>query len=126
MNLTTLLFDLGGQTWDYDDTGLDPTGTLPNGPYRISKLGSSAEPFVEDAGYIRLREVGLSYRIGKAFWDKVNLKVGISGRNMLNFFDYNSYDPEVSNFGSRAISSNIEVNPFPSSKSYYFNITASF
>ncbi|HRI61249.1 MAG TPA: SusC/RagA family TonB-linked outer membrane protein, partial [Saprospiraceae bacterium] len=126
VNLTTLLFDLGGQTWDYDDTGLDPTGQLPNGPYRISKLGSSAEPFVEDAGYIRLREVGLSYRIGKSLWDKVNLKVGVSGRNLLNFFDYNSYDPEVSNFGSRAISSNIEVNPFPSSKSFYFNITASY
>ncbi len=126
VNLTTLLYDLGGQTYDYDDKGLDPTGALTNGPYRISKLGSSAEPFVEDAGYIRLREVGLSYNVGRAIWNKMSLRIGVSGRNLLNFFDYSSYDPEVSNFGFRAISSNIEVNPFPSSKSFFFNISATF
>jgi len=41
-------------------------------------------------------------------------------------FDYPSYDPEVSNFGTHAISSNVEVTPFPSAKSYYFNISATF
>lgn len=126
INLTTLLYDLGGQTHDFDDKGLDPSGALTNGPYRISKLGSSAEPFVEDAGYIRLREVGLSYNIGHALWNKMSLRIGVSGRNLVNFFDYSSYDPEVSNFGFRAISSNIEVNPFPSSKSFYFNVSATF
>lgn len=126
VNLTTLLYDLGGQTWDYDDKTLDPTGQLSNGPYRISQLGANAAPFIENSGYIRLREVGLSYNVGRSLWDKMSLRVGVSGRNLLNFFDYNSYDPEVSNFGFRAISSNIEVNPFPSSKSFFFNISATF
>lgn len=126
VNLTTLLYDLGGMTWDYDDSGLDPSGKLSNGDYRVSQLGSSADPFVENSGYVRLREVGLSYRVGRALWSKMNLRVGVSGRNLLNFFEYNSYDPEVSNFGSRAISSNIEVNPFPSSKSLFLNISATF
>ncbi|MCC7506555.1 MAG: SusC/RagA family TonB-linked outer membrane protein [Saprospiraceae bacterium] len=126
INLTTLLYDLGGQTWDYDETTLDPSGALTNGPYRISQLGANAEPFIENSGYIRLREVGLTYNIGRSLWDKMNLRVGVSGRNLLNFFDYNSYDPEVSNFGFRAISSNIEVNPFPSAKSFFFNVSATF
>jgi hypothetical protein len=26
-----------------------------------------------------------------------NVKVGLSGNNIVNIFDYNSYDPEVSN-----------------------------
>ena len=28
INLTTLLYDLAGTTWDYNDTGLDPNGQL--------------------------------------------------------------------------------------------------
>ncbi|MBK8193677.1 MAG: hypothetical protein IPK76_10890 [Lewinellaceae bacterium] len=53
-------------------------------------------------------------------------RVGFSGRNLLNFFDYSSYDPEVSNFGTDAISSNVEVTPFPSAKSLFFTLGASF
>lgn len=126
INLTTLLYDLSGTTWDFDEKSLDPSGTLSNGDYRLSQLGSSAELYIEDAGYIRLRELGLSYRIGRSLWNKADLRVGVNGRNLLNFFEYNSYDPEVSNFGFRAISSNIEVTPFPSSKSVNFTVSATF
>ena len=126
INLTTLLYDLSGTTWDYDDKGLDPSGKLSNGDYRNSVLGSSAEPYIENTGYLRLREVGLSYHIGRSMWSKADIRVGVSGRNLLNFFKYNSYDPEVSNFGFRAISSNIEVTPFPSSKSVFFTLSATF
>jgi TonB-dependent starch-binding outer membrane protein SusC len=126
INLTTLLYDLSGTTWDYDDKGLDPSGKLSNGDYRNSVLGSSAEPYIENTGYLRLREIGLSYHLGRSLWSKADIRIGVSGRNLLNFFKYNSYDPETSNFGFRAISSNIEVTPFPSSKSVFFTLSAGF
>lgn len=127
INLTTLLSDLSGTSADYDEKNLDPAQKLNNGDYRVSQLGSSAHVFIEDASYIRLREIGLTYKLPKnMFNDKAQVKVGISGRNLINIFDYNSYDPEVSNFGSRAISNAIEVTPFPSSKSLVFTIAATF
>jgi hypothetical protein len=52
--------------------------------------------------------------------------VGFSGTNLLNFFDYNSYDPEVSNFGSGGLSTGVEVNPFPSAKRFNFHAMFSF
>ena len=127
INLSTLLSDLSGTSPDFDDTDLDPSGALANGPFRLAALGATAEPFIEDAGYVRLREVGLSYKIPKSVLNDVaSVRVGVSGRNLLNFFSYNSYDPEVSNFGTTAISSVVEVTPFPSTKSVFFNISASF
>lgn len=127
INLTTLLSDLSGTSADYDEKTLDPANKLVNGDYRVSQLGSSAHVFIEDASYIRLREIGLTYRLPKAmFNDKAQVKIGISGRNLINIFDYNSYDPEVSNFGIRAISNAIEVTPFPSSKSLVFTVAATF
>jgi TonB-linked SusC/RagA family outer membrane protein len=127
INLSTLLFDLNETTHDYDDIDLDPDGTLGNGDYRLSQLGANTEPYVEDAGYIRLREVGLYYTIPRSVLNDVcALTLGFSGTNLVNIFDYNSYDPEVSNFGSGGLSQGVEVLPFPSSKRYNFHIRANF
>jgi TonB-linked SusC/RagA family outer membrane protein len=127
INLSTLLSDIFGTSPDYDDKTLDPTGQKINGAYRLAALGVTARPWVENTSYFRFREIGLSYRLPSEWFNKVaHVKVGVSGRNLINFFTYSSYDPEVSNFGSNAISSNVEVTPFPSSKSVHFNITVNF
>ena len=127
INLSSLLSDIPGTSPDYDGTGLDPMNTLANGPYRLSQLGVSAAPWVEDASYLRLREIGLMYHLPNRWFDnKAKMRVGINARNLINIFDYNSYDPEVSNFGTDAISSSVEVTPFPSAKSYFFTLGATF
>ncbi|MDP4261412.1 MAG: SusC/RagA family TonB-linked outer membrane protein [Bacteroidota bacterium] len=127
INLSTLLSDIFGTSPDYDKKSLDPTGALANGPYRLNALGTTAKPWVEDASYVRIREIGLSYHLPKVWFKNIaDVKVGFSGRNLFNWFKYNSYDPEVSNFGTNAISSNVEVTPFPSAKSFNFNINVNF
>lgn len=127
INLTTLLSDIFGTSPDYDKKTLDPSGQKTNGDYRLASLGSTARAWVEDASYFRLREIGLSYRLPKEWFKNIAaVKVGISGRNLINVFKYSSYDPEVSNFGSNAISSNVEVTPYPSAKSVFFNVAVTF
>lgn len=127
VNLSTLLSDIFGTSPDYDATNLDPSGAAGNGAYRLSQLGVSAQAWVEDASYVRLREVGLRYNLPSSlFNDRAKIRLGISARNPLNFFKYSSYDPEVSNFGTNAISSNVEVTPFPSAKSFFVTLGATF
>lgn len=127
INLTTLLSDLSGTSPDFDDKSLDPTHTLSNGDYRNSLVGVTARQYIQDASYVRIREIALSYHLPKEWFNNVaEVKVGFSGRNLFNWFKYNSYDPEQSNFGSGAISSNVEVTPFPSAKSLNFNLTVRF
>jgi TonB-linked SusC/RagA family outer membrane protein len=60
------------------------------------------EFFVEDAGFVKLREVSLSYRVPGKYLGAVN-RTGVTGaqfsligRNLLTFTDYSGYDPEVS------------------------------
>ena len=127
VNLTTLLSDIFGTSYDFDDKSMDPKGQLTNGDYRLSVLGVTARPWIQDASYFRVREIGLNYTLpGAWFRDAAKVKIGFSGRNLINVFDYPSYDPEVSNFGINAISSNVEVTPFPSAKSYHFNVSVTF
>ncbi len=63
----------------------------------------------------RMREIGIYYNFPTAWVQNFaqGVKVGFSGNNLINFFKYNSYDPEVSNFGGAGLSTGIEVNPFP-------------
>lgn len=132
INLTHFLSDLSGTSHDYDDITMDPEGLVPNGVYRASQIGVNAGAYVEDASYLKLREVGFSYRLPQSitdnFWNGTFklIKVGFSGTNLLSFFDYNGYDPEVSNFVGNGVFSGIDVAPFPSSKRYLFNVTFNF
>lgn len=133
INLSKLLSDFGGTSNDYDDTNLDPVGLVSNGVYRTTAFGDKdARAFIEDASYIRLREIGLYYNFDNKMLEEVfngavkSLKIGFSGNNLINIFDYNSYDPEVSNFGGNGLSTGVEVTPFPSSKRYMFHLSAEF
>ncbi|NNC82594.1 MAG: SusC/RagA family TonB-linked outer membrane protein, partial [Flavobacteriales bacterium] len=127
INLSPLLYDFGQTTWDYDDTDLDPSGQLTNGQYRVSVFGSDARPWIEDGGYIRLRNIGLYKTFKMKFSEgKSTLKLGVSASNLINIFDYNSYDPEVSNFGGNVLANAVEVTPYPSSKRINFHLRANF
>ena len=123
INLTKLLSDLGGTTPDLD---------TPEGKARAAAFGKTTHQFVEDGTYLKLREVNLSYNFNKETVQKIfgglftKFRVGLSGRNLLTFTKYSSYDPEVSNFGNRAIGHSIEVAPYPASRSYYFNLMFGF
>ena len=59
--------------------------------------------FVEDAGYIKLRELALTYRLSGAALSAVNrfgargATLSLIGRNLLTSTNYRGYDPEVGN-----------------------------
>jgi TonB-dependent starch-binding outer membrane protein SusC len=128
INLTALLSDLSGTSPDFDDIDLDPEGTLGNGAYRLNALGAYTAPYIEDAGYVRMREIGLYYNIPTGLYSKFarNVRVGFSGNNLINFFKYRGYDPEVSNFGGAGFSQGVDVTPFPSSKRMNFHLSVKF
>lgn len=130
INLTQLLTDLGGTSFDYDDD--DDGDGIPNAEERVNALGVSAEPFVQDASYLRLREIGLYYNVPVAFLQSTfggivrSARIGASANNLFTITDYDGYDPEVSNFGSNGLSTGVDVTPYPSSRRYFFHFSIGF
>jgi len=126
INLTNLLNDFGGTSADYD---ADANGNhVPDGVDRINQyVGGSSRGFVENAGYLRFREIGLYYTFDKIRGQNViqGLRVGVSLNNYITFTNYSGYDPEVSNFGT-GFSTGVDVDPFPASKRAMFNVTINF
>lgn len=131
INLTKFLYDLGGNTADYDAPitvgGVETTA----GAHRLAVFGKQTGVYVEDASFVKVREVSLSYDVPQellsGLWGSARtLRLSLSGRNLFTFTDYTGLDPEVSNFGNQQIARNIDVAPFPPSRSFWFSVQVGF
>ncbi len=121
INLTNLLNDLGQTSVNFDND--DNKNGVPDGFDRIGRIGVSAQDFVENSSYLRLREVGLYYTFAMKPTNVVKgLRIGASLNNFVTITKYSGYDPEVSNFGT-GFSTGVDVDPFPASKRATFHIS---
>ncbi len=103
VNLQQLIADLGGTTVDFDDKTVDPDGTLTNGAYRLGNLGAITRPYIQDAGYVRLSELSLSYNLPKSMLGGAaveRVQVSFTGRNLWQTTPYAGWNPDVSQFGN--------------------------
>jgi TonB-linked SusC/RagA family outer membrane protein len=84
---------------------------------------------VEDASFVKLREVSIGYRIGRLPGIGGDWNVSMIGRNLKTWTDYTGYDPEVGvgggNFGSGALNA-IDAFTFPNLRQVTFAISTSF
>ncbi|HEV8455404.1 MAG TPA: TonB-dependent receptor, partial [Gemmatimonadales bacterium] len=123
INLTEFLYDNGAVSKDY----------TADGAARFNLLGQGfTYPYVQDGSYLKLREVNLSYnlpdRLASSLFGRGirYARLSLTGRNLLRFTPYRGLDPEVSNFANQAIVRNIDVAPFPPSRSFFFSIDLGF
>lgn len=132
INLTQLLTDLGATSADYDDM----TDGTKAGLFRPG--AGDASIYVQDASYVRIREIGLYYNIPLKNTNAFKaIRLGVSANNFFTWTKYVGYDPEVSNFGSNTIttaqsrgsnglSTGVDVTPFPASKRASFHVGIDF
>jgi TonB-linked SusC/RagA family outer membrane protein len=71
--------------------------------YYQNYYSRNAENFIEDASFVRLRYVTLSYNLPESFLESLSIlsaQLHITGRNLFTITDYSGVDPEVNTFGA--------------------------
>lgn len=103
-------------------TGEGTSNSMPRAVYSDpNKNVRSSTRFIEDGSYIRLKNVTLGYNLPKRLTGKItasNIRLFVSGQNLLTLTDYTGFDPEVDISGfdlgnypvTRTISFGIDVN----------------
>lgn len=91
----------------------------------------STKSFLEDASFVKLRELSLSYALPTALTSRLfsssrAVRLEVSGRNLLTWTPYTGLDPEVSNFGNTNVTRYFDVTPYPPSRSFFFSVSADF
>jgi TonB-linked SusC/RagA family outer membrane protein len=133
-NQTLSLYDCNGLSPDFDGPNIiNPDGSdRPRGQYGFDSCNNTgdARPFVQSTSFVKLREasigIALPRRWARAIAGASDIRISVTGRNLLLFTDYFGYDPEVSNYGQQAIVRNIDLGPYPPMRSFLFNISLGF
>jgi TonB-linked SusC/RagA family outer membrane protein len=116
----------------YDAYGLAPD--VPDGGLARIDLndGQGIAQYIEDASYLKWRELTLSYDLGPSLVSRVfrgsarTARIEFSARDLYTWTDYTGASPEVSNFGSQQISRFIDLAPFPPSRSIFLSLDVGF
>ncbi len=77
---------------------------------------------IEDASYVRLKNVTLSYRV-PGYANRIGLRsasVYLSAQNLVTFTSYRGYDPDVSSLGDSNI--RVDYNAYPLARIYTLGI----
>jgi TonB-dependent starch-binding outer membrane protein SusC len=123
INLTQYLQDDGRTSPDW--------GTAAWAQRYQGYLRGAIAPYVEDASFVKVREVSLMADVPSRLVTPLQLgaqsvRVGVTGRNVFMWTKYTGVDPEVANFGAAAIRNNLDIGPYPPSRSVFLNISVGF
>ena len=83
------------------------------------------EYHVEDASYIKLREIALSYGLGR-IGNVENINLTLIGRNLASFDNYTGFDPETNSAGQSSKVRGDDFGNIPIPRTYQFKITIEF
>lgn len=103
-----------------EDAALERHVNIPD--QRISR-------WVEDASYIRLKNIMLGYNLPLSLTRKINIKnlrVFVSATNLVTITDYTGYDPETSAYNSNDAQIGVDFSNYPQSKFYNIGLNLSF
>tara|TARA_R100000935_G_C2842035_1_gene171914 strand:- start:24943 stop:28350 length:3408 start_codon:yes stop_codon:yes gene_type:complete len=98
-----------------------PSGVNPNA-YGAGKVNTLT---IQDASYLRLKNVRLSYNVPVQNIDFLNsLQVYVTGQNLFTITDYIGFDPEANSFGGSNV--RIDYSSYPLARTYMVGLTANF
>jgi len=83
---------------------------------------------VEDASYVKLREVSVSYRLG-AIGGNGDWKIGVVGRNLKTWTDFRGFDPEAGSTNgplNSAALTGVTAYNYPKMRTYTVQLSTSF
>lgn len=87
---------------------------------------SVTEDMMEAGDYLRLQDIGLSYRIPlKVKWIKA-VNVNFSAHNLLALTDYSGWNPDVNSFGVNVRSHGFDYGSYPLLRSFLLGISLKF
>ncbi|MEO7767303.1 MAG: hypothetical protein ABIS01_07745, partial [Ferruginibacter sp.] len=92
-----------------------------------SRIEPQSTLFLENANFVRLKNISLSYKLPNLVKGISECKVSVRGANLLTFTNYKGIDPETSNLSSASdINQGIDYGSYPNSKTYTIALSLTF
>ena len=120
-NSRNLPVDVLNKAWSPEN----PNGTAPKLYEDYAREFKMNSLYVEDGSYFKVRTVTLGYTF-KHLATGLNMRVYVSGNNLLTFTKYTGYDPEVNSFNSSPQIRGIDAGGYPQARSFIGGVNINF
>jgi TonB-dependent starch-binding outer membrane protein SusC len=94
-----------------------------------ARIQSIWEAYLEDASFVKLREVTARYRVPASLANRVgaaSIQLELMGRNLHTWTDYTGYDPEINMFGLSTVERGTDFAVYPNSREVSFGVRVSY
>ncbi len=91
-------------------------------------IGTNTEDFIEDGGWVRLRELSLSYKLPSSITEKTpfsGIRISYTGRNLWLSTKYKGVDPETNLMGAYN-AQGLDYFNMPGTRSHTFSLNVDF
>jgi len=103
------------------------TGSTWANPASKNKSWVESTQFLQDGSYVRLKNVSLSYTLGKSLLKVLSAKIYVSAQNIATITKYKGFDPEASTMPAGSdVDAGIELGAYPSPKTVTVGVQLKF
>ncbi len=98
-------------------------------PAELARHRSIWEAYLEDASFIKLRDVTVRYSTDAQFLRNVGvgrMDLELIGRNLKTFTDYSGYDPEINMFGLSTVERGTDFAVYPNARTIGFGVRLTY
>ncbi|HEA19472.1 MAG TPA: SusC/RagA family TonB-linked outer membrane protein [Pricia antarctica] len=102
--------------------GVGPDGRDYGAGYWRNAYRGVSENFVQDASYIKLRNISLAYNLGDKILDRIpfkSLRISLAANNILLYTPWDGFDPESFSAGAGGNAVGFTGLGFPGTQSYF-------
>jgi TonB-dependent starch-binding outer membrane protein SusC len=96
---------------------------------RRVRLQSIWESYLEDASFVKLRELTARYTVPATVAQRVGaggIQLELMGRNLFTWTDYTGYDPEINMFGLSTVERGTDFAVYPNAREISFGVRVNY
>lgn len=117
----------GGENVEYDYLDSFWTPSTPNAenPYPYNEIPRPSTYFLEDGDYLRINNITIGYTLPKLIKQVDKLRIYATAINPFVFTKYSGYSPEVASDGNPVGRTGVELDAYPTNKTFLFGLNVS-
>ena len=117
----------GGENVEFDYLNRFWTPSTPNAanPYPFNEVPIPSTYFVEDGSYLRINNITIGYTLPPLIRQISKIRIYGTAINPFIFTKYSGFSPEVNNDGDPLGSAGIELDAYPTNKTFLFGLNVS-
>lgn len=99
---------------------------FPRADMTYTRSLKASDRYVEDGSYLRLKNITLAYRLSHPINEIESVNITMAVNNLFTVTNYSWYDPDVNTFGSDVSRRGVDMDSYPSARTFNLGLQVNF